>query len=91
MYRYLLTRDGVVFNVVVWDGVSPWEPGDGLLAEPDPGMTHIGWIKQLDGSFAPPPSPPAPEPTVEDLARASARVKLAAIGLTEEEIAALVG
>jgi hypothetical protein len=34
---------------------------------------------------------PDPEPTPEELARASAVAKLRALGLTEEEAAALVG
>ena len=34
---------------------------------------------------------PQPEPQPEDAAKASARAKLAALGLTEDEITAMVG
>ena len=32
MNTYAVVADGVVFNVVVWDGVAPWSPGVGAVA-----------------------------------------------------------
>ncbi|HEY7822965.1 MAG TPA: hypothetical protein VIG24_09040 [Acidimicrobiia bacterium] len=52
--------DGLVVNVVVWDGVSDYEPGEGLTLVPLPytededGTRHytggIGW-DYVDGEF----------------------------------------
>lgn len=36
MGRYaVLDKDGVVVNVVVWDGVTPWNPPDGHTVQED--------------------------------------------------------
>ena len=59
--RYLVVRDGVIENVVIWDGVFAWTPPEGTTIEPDLHGSHIGWIKQEDGSFA---APFVPEPEV---------------------------
>ena len=32
--RYVVIRDGVVENVVIWDGVSDWQPPEGCTAQP---------------------------------------------------------
>lgn len=60
--RYAVVRDGVVENVVVWDGESDWQPPEGttlvLSDEAGPGDTH-------DGKTFTPPEPPTPDPVVE--------------------------
>jgi hypothetical protein len=52
-----------------------------------PAGVGIGWTKSGSNWIAP---EPAPEPT-PDPNKASARAKLAALGLTEDEITALLG
>lgn len=34
--RYIILNEaGEVVNTVLWDGVAPWEPGEGLRAVPE--------------------------------------------------------
>lgn len=36
VYRYaIVDKDGNVTNVTLWDGVTPWQPGEGLEAVKD--------------------------------------------------------
>lgn len=65
--NYAHVVEGVVINVSVWDGVQPYEPGDGVAMVPLPYTTDadgtiayqggIGWT-YVDGAFVPPPLPP---------------------------------
>jgi hypothetical protein len=87
MSTYLVIKDDKVINAVAWDGVSDWTPPEGTTVELAPAHVGIGWTR-ADGEWIAPEPPPAP---VENPAKVSARAKLAAIGLTEEEITALVG
>jgi hypothetical protein len=87
MNGYLVIKDEQVINTVLWDGVSDWTPPEGTTVELAPDHVGIGWTR-VDGEWIAPEPPPAP---VEDPNKASARAKLAAIGLTEDEITALVG
>ena len=52
--RYALIVAGVVENVVLWDGVSVWEPINRLVV-PCPDYVAIGWT--YDGEFAAPVAP----------------------------------
>lgn len=89
-HKYAIVKDNVVQNLVEWDGVSEFNV-DGELIE----ASHDAWIggAYTDGAFVPRPVEPAPEPTAEELQeqadRQSALDKLTALGLTEQEIAAL--
>ena len=89
-HKYAVVKDNVVQNLVQWDGVSEFNV-DGELIE----ATHDAWIggAYTDGAFVPRPVEPDPEPTAEELQaqadRQSAVDKLTALGLTEQEIAAL--
>ncbi len=89
-HKYAIVKDNVVQNLVQWDGVSEFNV-DGELIE----ANHNAWIggAYTDGAFVPRPPEPAPEPTAEELQaqadRQSAIDKLTALGLTEQEIAAL--
>ena len=89
-HKYAIVKDNVVQNLVQWDGVSEFNV-DGELIE----ASHDAWIggAYTDGAFVPRPVEPAPEPTAEELQaqadRQSALDKLTALGLTEQEIAAL--
>lgn len=54
--NYALIRNNVVENVIVWDGVEPYNPGaDFILVKiENKAVVGIGWV--YDGStFAPPP------------------------------------
>jgi hypothetical protein len=87
MSIYLVIKDEQVINTVVWDGVSDWTPPEDATVELAPAHVGIGWTR-VGGEWVAPEPPPAP---VEDPNKVSARAKLAAIGLTEDEITALVG
>jgi len=64
--RYLvLDSNNSVVNIIVYDGVSEYNPGEGLSLEPNPVdenknyiFTTIGSVKNEDGTFT------HPEPTV---------------------------
>jgi len=89
-HRYAIVKDGIVQNLVQWDGVSEFNV-DGELIE----ASHDAWIGDAytDGAFVPRPPDPEPEPTGEELQaqadRQSALDKLTALGLTEQEVSAL--
>jgi hypothetical protein len=87
MNGYLVIKDNTVINTIVWDGVSDWTPPEGTTVELAPAHVGIGWTR-VDGEWVAPEPPPAP---VEDPNKVSARAKLAALGLTEAEIKAIVG
>jgi hypothetical protein len=87
MNGYLVIKDEQVINTVLWDGVSDWTPPEGTTVELAPAHVGIGWTR-VDGNWIAPEPPAAPTP---DPAKASARAKLAALGLTDEEISAIVG
>lgn len=57
--RWLVLNGNTVENIVLWDGVSEWTPGDGLTLEPYQDGVHIGYVKNEDGTF----SIPQKEPT----------------------------
>jgi len=48
--------NGVVVNVVLWDGISQWGPPAGHIAVPLK-EGGIGW-SYTKGKFVPPPEPP---------------------------------
>lgn len=47
--RYAVVVAGKVVNVVVWDGVAPWQPAEGEVV-PLTGSAGIGW-DYTDGVF----------------------------------------
>lgn len=56
---YAIVKDGVVINMVVWDGKTEWEPEEGEAIKAD-NFAGIGWL--YDGKkFT------APEPTAEEV------------------------
>ena len=87
MNGYLIIKDEQVINKVLWDGVSDWTAPEGTTAVIAPEGVGIGWTR-VDGEWVAPEPPPAP---VEDPNKVSARAKLAALGLTEAEITAMIG
>lgn len=83
MNTYLIIKNNEVINTIVWDGESEWTAPEGTSTQLAPAGVGIGW-KRVDGNWI------APEPQAEDPNKVSARAKLAALGLTEEEIGALL-
>lgn len=64
MSNYLVLRDddGLVVNVIVWDGESPYQhEGMTLLAAADHPGIWIGWRRVGDEWVAPPEPEPEPE------------------------------
>jgi len=52
---YAVVENGVVVNMVVWDGVAQWQPPEGSQAIPVPEGTFvdIGWLYS-NGAFSAP-------------------------------------
>lgn len=45
---------GVCVNTIVYDGVSPYDPGPGLALDDDPsGLVGTGWVKDGNNWFPP--------------------------------------
>jgi hypothetical protein len=54
----LVDTSGIVQNVVVWDGVTPWSPGTGLTPIPAPDGAGAVIGATWDGEkFTAPPDP----------------------------------
>lgn len=55
MSNYFVIResDQKIVNVIVWDGVSPWEPDEGHYIELAVNSARMGWQK-VDGGWTPP-------------------------------------
>ena len=91
MAGYAVVKNSVVENMVVWDGVTEYTP-DGELVEVT-SDTRIGG--SWDGNVFTFVEPTPPEPTAEQIAltenKANAKSKLAALGLSEDEISAAFG
>ena len=92
MANYAVVKNGVVENVVVWDGVTEFSVADSELVEATE-SARIGG--SWDGNVFTFVEPPAPEPTAEQVAltenKVSAKSKLTALGLSEAEISAAFG
>ena len=87
--KYAHIENGIVINIVEWDGESEYN-ADGELIQAD----ENAWIGgEYNGSFVARPPAPAHEPTAEELQKAadkqSAHDKLSALGLTDAEIEAI--
>lgn len=61
---YSIVQDGIVVNMVVWDGETEWAPPEGSAAivVPEGSGVSIGWA-YADGKFTAPPPPPVIPPT----------------------------
>jgi hypothetical protein len=86
MANYAVVKNGVVENVVVWDGVAEFSIPDSELIEAT-ADARIGGT--YDGAFHF-VEPTPPEPTAEQVARQakldSVKSKLENLGLTTEEV-----
>ena len=91
MANYAVVKNGVVENMVVWDGETEFFVDGATLVVAD-SNARIGGT--YDGSFHY-VVPPVPEPTAEQAAAAetksSAIGKLKELGLNDAEIASITG
>lgn len=86
MPNYFVIRNEEIENVILWDGVSLWSPPEGTTVEEAIPGIHRGY-KRVNGQWV------KPEQQIQndDPAKTSALEKLAALGLTEDEIKAVLG
>jgi spore coat protein CotH len=87
MANYAVVKDGVVENIVVWDGQTAFSiEGSEIVEATDDTRIGGSW----DGNAFTFVEPPIPEPTAEQVARQekldSVKSKLEALGLTTEEV-----
>lgn len=92
MATYAVVKSGVVNNIIDWDGAGEFSIPESELIEATVD-TRIGG--SWDGNVFTFVEPTPPEPTAEQVAetenKASARAKLAELGLSAEEISAAFG
>lgn len=89
--KYALVENNVVTNIVLWDGVSPFETDGELIPLDDDPPLGIGWHREGSEWIAPTPEIESP-PVVElDELQTSALEKLMLLGLTEEEARSIAG
>ena len=92
MNRYAHVENGVVTNISNWDGVTPFDPGEGVTMILIDENARIGGT--YDGAFHY-VAPPAPAPTAEQIAAAEAKAsaieKLKGLGLNDAEIDSITG
>lgn len=62
MSKHAIVRDGVVENIIDWDGdTEKWSPPEGATAHPFDGFVSIGWLWNGGSPVDPDPAPePAP-------------------------------
>ena len=89
MANYAVVKDGVVENIIVWDGIAEFSVPNSELIEAT-SDSRIGGT--YDGAFHY-VAPPVPEPTAEQVAAAGVResviAKLKSLGLNDAEVAAI--
>jgi hypothetical protein len=61
--NYAMVQDGVVVNIIDWDGVAPYTPPEGCKLHEWEGPVSIGWL-WVDGR----PIDPTPPPPTSDIA-----------------------
>ena len=92
MAHYAVVKNGVVENVIVWDGVNEFSIPDSELVKVT-SDTRIGgsWNGNVFTFVEDTPEEPTPEQVAETENKASAKSKLAELGLSEAEISAAFG
>lgn len=85
MAKHVIVRNGIIENVVEWDGGPAWSPPVGTVAHAFESAVGIGWPWN-DGEPVD-PNPPVP---VEPPAPLTPEQKLAAIGLSRDELRQLL-
>lgn len=84
--RYVIVKNGVVDNVTEWNAETPWSPPQGTVAYAFEGPVSAGW-QWNDGS----PADPNPPVEVEPPPPLTPEQKLAALGLTIDDLRQLLG
>jgi hypothetical protein len=92
MSNYAIVKDGVVKNVIIWNGDKPYDVEGEILVEAT-ADTQIGgsWDGNAFTFVEPTPTPPTAEQVADAANKASAKSKLTALGLSEDEISAAFG
>jgi hypothetical protein len=92
MANYAVVKNGTVKNVIVWNGDKPYDIEGEVLVEVT-ADTRIGgsWDGNVFTFVEPTPTPPTAEQVADATNKASAKSKLAALGLSENEISAAFG
>ena len=86
----IIDSTGLVINIIEWDGKPPWHPPDGCTAVKFAGGAAIGWT-YAKGEFTPPPEPSKSDiAPIEAPPELSPAEKLAAVGLTVDDLRALL-
>ncbi len=92
MANYAVVKNGVVDNMIVWDGVREFSIPDSELIEATSDARIGGsWDGNAFTFVEPTPTPPTAEQVADAANKASAKSKLAALGLSEDEISAAFG
>lgn len=87
MANYAVVKNGIVENMIVWDGVSEYNPGDGVTMILADENARIGGT--YDGAFhfiEPTPPEATPEQKARQERLDSVKAKLESLGLTTEEV-----
>lgn len=57
MSQYALIKDNMLLNICEWDGISPFNPGDGVTLMPMssmPSSLQVGSTRDGEGTWSPP-------------------------------------
>lgn len=57
---YAIVRDGIIVNIIAWDGAAPYVTPEGCELHAVEGAAGVGWL--YDGVTFTNPTPPPPEP-----------------------------
>lgn len=96
MKAALINSQNVVDNVIVWQEGDVWNGNETIVVVEDDFVVSPNFIYNGGTSFtAPEPTPISDEIRIafeaKEAAKASALAKLTALGLTEDEIKAIIG
>lgn len=58
--QYAHIENDTVINVIVWDGVSDWQPGFETMLIEEGSPIWIGWTRQSEGVWVAPPAEEQP-------------------------------
>ena len=80
--RYAQIKDNLVINVIVWDGKTPYDPGEGITLVKCPDTVGGGFT--YDGKKFTAPAPVEPEPSAlqglrDELAAATSADEISAV------------
>ncbi|WP_157639445.1 hypothetical protein [Burkholderia ubonensis] len=57
---YAIVQNGIVVNMIEWDGVTSWSPPIGMIAVQVPTNAYVGiGSTYSNGVFGAPPAPPS--------------------------------